>query len=125
MKLRISRLAIYGALATGIALCSTAWAAQGSATITKIVGQAEVSSDGTTWTAAAVAKMISPGSSIRTSTGAQSQVDLSLGGNGGAVQLVSGTELKFERLNLTSSGAGTVADTGLDLKSGTIVGTIK
>ena len=117
-----SRLAFYGAVAAGIAISSTAWAAAGSATITKVVGKAEMSTDGTTWTAATVAKALPPGSSIRTPAGGQ--VDVSLQGNGGTVQLSASTELKFERLSTTSSGAGTVADTGLDLKAGTIIGRV-
>ena len=120
-----SRMVFCSAVASGVALFSTVWAAPGSATITKIVGQAEVSTNGTTWTAAANAKMLSAGASIRTPAAAQSQVDVDLGANGGPVQLVASTELRFEKLNLSSSGAGTVADTGLDLKAGTIVGTIK
>ena len=118
----ISRLAFCGALASGLALIPSVWAAQGSATITYISGRAQVSSDGSTWTDAAVAKMVAPGASIKSAS--PGQVDLQLAANGGSVQLAAGTELKIERLNLQSSGAGSVADTGLDLKSGTIVGRV-
>ena len=105
-----------------MALVSTAWAAQGSATITKISGTAQMSTDGSTWSAAAVGKSLAPGSSIKSAAGGQ--VDLTLGSNGGAVQLTASTELKIEKLTSQSSGAGSVVETGLDLKSGTIVGRV-
>ena len=127
MKLtgRFYRLAFCSAVATVVALASNAWAAEGSATITKVSGTAETSANGTTWTAAAVGKMLAPGTSIRSSGTTGSQIDTYLGSNGGSVQLAPSTEVKFEKLTTQSGGLGPVADTALNLKAGTIVGAIK
>lgn len=104
-------------------LTSTAEAAVGKAVVRAVRGSADYSDGSGSWLPLKTGRVLKPGAVIRTS--ADSQVDLFLDQNGPVVRVTESSQLAIERLSFESTGADTVIDTGLDLRSGRVLGNVK
>lgn len=104
-------------------LTSTAEAAVGKAVVRAVRGSADYSDGSGSWLPLKVGRVLKPGAIIRTS--ADSQVDLFLEQNGPVVRVTESTQLAIERLSYENTGVESVIDTGLDLRSGRILGNVK
>ena len=106
-----------------MALVSSASAAmeQGKAVVRAVRGTAEYSTGGA-WAALKVGQVLHGGASIRTAS--NSEVDLFLGANGPSVRVTESTTLGVDKLTFDNTGAETVVDTQLDLKTGRILGNV-
>lgn len=104
-------------------LTSTAEAAVGKAVVRAVRGSADYSDGSGSWLPLKVGRVLKPGAIIRTS--ADSQVDLFLEQNGPVVRVTQSTQLAIERLSYENTGVESVIDTGLDLRSGRILGNVK
>jgi hypothetical protein len=92
----------------------------GTATVYAVNGSAQYSSGGSDLKPLKPGQVLPPGTTVK--TGADSSVDLVLQSSGSAVHLNPGSELGISKLSSTPCGEQTVTDTGLDLKSGSLVG---
>lgn len=99
----------------------SAQAESGKAVVRAVRGTADYS-DGGSWIALRVGKVLNPGSKIRTQP--QSSVDLFLAVNGPVVRVTENTELGLDKLSFENTGADTVIETQLDLKSGRVLGKV-
>jgi len=68
-------------------------------------------------------RVLGPGASVR--TGVNTEVELYLGENGPTVTLLEDTTLGLDKLDIDRTGPETVIETQLDLRTGTIQGTVK
>lgn len=136
-------------LALGIAAVTVAWAqgafGQGSAKVVRVVGDAQAITAGNERHPLKPGDIVKPGTVLQTASG--SQVDLVLGnsdedlgrqilqpsftyrpeGNAtaNAIRMFSDTTLSLDKLSSTQTGADTVTETQLDLRTGKIFGTVK
>ena len=114
----------YGAtLMALLSLCSVTQAADGKATVSRVVGNAEYSEKPGSWQTLSSGKVLGSGASVRTA--GKSQVDLFLGNNGTSVRLIENTTLGLDKLSLSGSGVDVVVETMLDLRTGTIRGSVQ
>ena len=113
-------------LVCGLALFAISISLQakdGKAVVRAVRGTAKYSAGGGVWVPLKVGTTLQPGSSIQ--TGPESTVDLFLGQNGPVVRVTPETTIGFDKLAYTDTGADTVIDTQLNLKSGRILGNVK
>lgn len=103
-------------------MASAAQAAQGTAVVQSVRGQADFSQGDGAWKVLRVGKVLTQGAIIR--TGVESQVDLFLDQNGPVVRLKENTQLGIDRLTFEDTSVETVIETRLDLKSGRILGKV-
>lgn len=96
---------------------------QGKATVRAVRGHAQFSVGGGAWEPLKVGVTLKPGASIQ--TGPESTVDLFLGQNGPVIRVTPDTTVGLDKLAFTDTGADTVIDTQLNLKSGRILGNVK
>jgi ferric-dicitrate binding protein FerR (iron transport regulator) len=145
MTTSIARLSLACALALSL---SAAFAQAGTAVakITRVKGQAEVSSDGQNWKPATAGTEISAGSSLRTGEGGQIDVLLSqsrvvsttepvVGSliyfpesgseQANMVRLLDNTTLAIDTLTETRTGMNAVSETQLNLTKGSIFFSVK
>jgi len=92
----------------------------GKVTVYAVKGSAEYSSGGSDSKPLKQGQELPPGTTVK--TGAGSSVDLALQSSGSAVHLNPGSELDVNKLNSTPAGEQVVTETGLNLKSGSMVG---
>lgn len=119
----LSNVVAYVATAACVALVSTAQAVEvGKAVVRSVHGSAQYS-EGATWNALQGGQVLKPGSVVRTAN--DSTVDLFLDENGPLVRLLENTTLGLDKLNFETTGVDVVIETGLDLRSGGIVGIVK
>jgi len=93
----------------------------GRAVVRSVRGTADYS-DGGSWLALKVGKVLNPGAKIRTQP--QSTVDLFLDINGPVVRVTENTEVGLDKLSFDKTGSDSVIETQLDLKSGRILGRV-
>jgi ferric-dicitrate binding protein FerR (iron transport regulator) len=120
---RFSKLLAYTVVIGAAFAVTAAHAAQGTATVRAVRGTADYSDGSGQWKSLRVGKVLKQGSIIRTA--ADSQVDLFLKDNGPVVRVTESTQLGLDRLTYERTPIETVIDTGLDLKSGRILGNVK
>lgn len=120
---RFSRIAAYGMALATVAFASSTQAAEGSAIVGGVRGTAQYSVAGGDWQTLSQGAVLKPGATLN--TGINSQIDLSLGANGGSVSLLDGTKLALDKLNRERTGIDVVFETFLDLQTGTIQGKVK
>jgi hypothetical protein len=94
---------------------------QATAKVRAIKGSAQVSANGGGWTALKVNDVLKAGAMIR--TGAESTVDLFL--NNSVVRVTPETTMGLDKLMVTDTGAESVTETQLNLRSGRILGNVK
>jgi hypothetical protein len=126
MKERSSLTKIIASVATLVALLAVASAQAvevGKAVVRSVKGQAQYAEGGGAWMALKVGQTLQPGTQVK--TGNDSAVDLFMDQNGPMVRLLENTTLGIDKLCFTPTGADTVVETQLDLKSGRIVGIVK
>ena len=92
---------------------------QGKATVMGIKGSAEYSTGGA-YMALKVGTVLRSGATVR--TGGGSHADLALGKNNGVVRVAESSELAVDKLTYNDTGADTVIETQLNLKSGRVLG---
>ena len=117
-----SKLAAYGVAVAAIILAASAQAAAGSAVVQGVKGTAEHAVAGS-WETLTANTVLAPGAALR--TGVNSQIDLSLGGNGKSVILLENTTLELTTLNRHRTVLDVVFETFLTLQTGTIQGQVK
>jgi hypothetical protein len=125
MKERTSFTKVIAAVAVlvGVLAITSAQAVEaGKAVVRSIKGKAQYA-EGGAWMALKVGQTLKASTQIK--TGNDSQVDLFLDQNGPLVRLLENTTLGIDKLCFTPTGADTVVETQLDLKSGRIVGIVK
>ena len=94
------------------------------AAVRGVRGTANYSTDrGSNWRDLKVGAKLKQNSIIRTAPGAT--VDLFLGDNGPVVRVTENTTVGIDRLTYDKSGAETIIETQLDLRSGRILGNVK
>ena len=119
----LSRLVACGvALGAVLAICS-AQAATGRAVVRTVHGAASFAEQGGEWRPLKTGQALGPGATVK--TGVDGAVDLFLGENGPDVHLFDSTTLGLDRLQVESTGAGSVVETQLNLSAGTIRGEVK
>lgn len=123
MKQRFSTWVACGVAAVALIAVASAQAATGRAVATDVKGQAEYADQGGQYQTLTKGKVLGPGSTVRTGTGAQ--VDLFLADNGPVVRLTQETTLALDRLEIDRTGTDVVIETQLDLRAGTILGVVK
>jgi len=97
---------------------------QNEAVVRGVRGTANYSTDrGSNWRDLKVGTKLRQNSIIRTAPGGQ--VDLYLGDNGPVVRVTENTTVGIDKLSYDKSGAETVIETQLDLRSGRILGNVK
>ena len=97
---------------------------QNEAVVRGVRGTANYSTDrGSNWKDLKVGAKLRQNSIIRTAPGGQ--VDLFLGDNGPVVRVTENTTVGIDKLSYDKSGAETVIETQLDLRSGRILGNVK
>lgn len=112
------------ALGLGLAAMVAAVGVQaepGKAVVRSVRGTADFS-DGGSWMALKVGKVLRAGAKIRTQPA--STVDLFLDANGPVVRVTENTELGLDKLAFEQTGSDSVIDTQLDLKLGRILGKV-
>ena len=111
------------AVLVGVLAFASAQAVEtGKAVVRSVKGKAQYAESGA-WMALKVGQTLQPGTQVR--TGNDSEVDLFLDQNGPLVRLMENTTLGLDKLCFEPTGADTVVETQLDLKSGRIVGIVK
>jgi hypothetical protein len=95
----------------------------GKAVVRSIRGKAQYLESGGQWLELKVGQVLKPGSTVRTAN--DSHADLFMDQNGPVIRLVENTTLGLDKLNYTVTGADTIIETQLDLKSGRIVGIVR
>lgn len=148
MKSIASKLLVCGLALSTFALVSTVSAVnagQGTAKVISITGAARYSTGNNIWQTLRVGDVLNPGTLLQTAS--HSSVDLILGEHGGAMRAASGTLksatgsskgaqqdavrmsentlLAIDKLLVTKTGADTVKETELDLRTGRISGSVK
>lgn len=123
MKQRFSTWVAFGVATAALMALASAQAATGKAVVREIKGQAEYAEPGGQFQTLARGKVLGPGSTIRSGTGGQ--VDLDLGDNGPTVRMIQETTLALDRLEFDRTGVEIVIETQLDLRAGTILGIVK
>ncbi len=117
-------MVVGGVLALVLALASAAPAAQqGQAVVRALRGAAEFSTGGGAWAPLKVGMVLHAGTIVKTAS--KSEMDLFLKENGPIVRVTADTILGLDKLIFDNTGAETVIETQLDLKSGRILGNIK
>jgi hypothetical protein len=111
------------AVLVGTVAFASAQAAQVGKAVVRVIKGAAECSEGGAWSALKVGQEIRPGTVVRTAN--DSYVDLFLDQNGPMVRLTENTVLGIDKLNFEPTGADTVIETQLDVKSGRIVGIVK
>ncbi len=97
---------------------------QNEAVVRGVRGTANYSTDrGSNWKDLKVGTKLRQNSIIRTAPGGQ--VDLFLGDNGPVVRVTENTTVGIDKLSYDKSGAETIIETQLDLRSGRILGNVK
>ena len=92
--------------------------AQPSAMTTSVVGKCEYSEDGVTFTNLEKAHIFAQGAVVR--TGENARTDLFFRRTGTSVRLQAGTEIKLEKMEITTKNGLPVVHTLLDLRTGRI-----
>lgn len=123
MKQRFSTWVAFGVATAALIAVASAQAAAGRAVVTYLKGQAEYAEQGGQFQTLAKGKVLGPGSTVRTGTGAQ--VDLFLRDNGPVVRLTQETTLALDKFEIDRTGTDVVIETQLDLRNGTILGIVK
>ncbi len=115
-------IASVAVLAGVLAFASAQAVETGKAVVRSVKGKAQYA-EGGAWMALKVGQTLGQGAQVK--TGNDSEVDLFLDQNGPLVRLLENTTLGIDKLCFTPTGADTVIETQLDLKSGKIVGIVK
>ena len=110
-----SKAAAIGLGLATMLVVTDAQAESGKARVRAVRGTADYS-DGGSWVPLRVGKVLTSGAKIRTQ--AQTTVDLFLDINGPVVRVTENTELGLDKLSFEQTGADSVIETQLDLKSG-------
>ena len=97
-------------------------AAVGKAVVRSVSGTASYSEQGGDWKPLKSGQTLQPGSSVK--SGVASRVVLFLDRNGPTVRLLEDTTLGIDKLDVDSTGPDTVIETQLDLRQGTIQGSV-
>lgn len=118
-----SRWVAFGVAMAAISVAAAVQAADGRAVVDTFRGTAEYAERSGDWQTLTVGKVLGPGSTVR--TGAGSQLVLLLGDNGPGLTLTESTTVGLDRLSIDRTGADVVIETQLDLRAGTILGTVK
>lgn len=120
----LSSLMVFGvALAATTMFTSSAQAGEGKAVVRSVRGTAQSSVQGGEWKPLNVNQVLGSGSAIK--AGTSSSVDLFLAENGPVVRVTQDTTLELDKLSLDRAGVDVVIETQLDLKAGTILGSVK
>ncbi len=121
----VSKVVICGVAlsAVTLAVSARAEAKQGRATVQEVRGTADYSTGGGAFTALTTGARLDAGTVIRTAAG--SEVSLFLAQNGPVAVVRADTLLGLDRLSYDKTGAETVIDTRLDLKSGRVSGHVR
>jgi len=117
----VARLSVGAAL---LALASVAQATveKGTAKVLVVQGTAEVSTDGTQWTALKKGATLHEGAMVRTSKAAAA--DLDLGRNGSLLRLMPDSTVALTALTFEQTGVETIVNTQIDLRAGRVVGNV-
>lgn len=118
----VARLTVGAALLT-IAAVAQAAVEKGAAKVVAVHGSAEVSTDGSTWTALKRGEVLREGAIIRT-TGT-SAADLDLGRNGAALRVMPDSTVGFAALTYEDTGVETIINTKIDLQAGRVLGHVQ
>jgi hypothetical protein len=122
----MNHLAIFGiAFATAFSM-STAEAQvtkQGKGRVRAVEGSARYSTGGGAWLELKAGTSLSAGATITTS--AQSHVDVYLGINGPTIRITEDSTVGIDKLTYTDTGADAVIETQLNLKKGTLMGSVR
>src|SRR5437867_675464 len=121
----VSKASICGLVLATLALAGPvrAESKQGRAVVHEIRGSADYSTGGGAFTALTAGSSLEAGSVVR--TGADSECDLFLPQNGPVIGIRADTVLGLDKLIYDGTGAETVIETRLDLKSGRVTGHVK
>lgn len=121
----MSKVAVCGVFLAVAALVDSAQAEvkQGKAVVRAIRGSADYTQGAGGFKSLSVGAVLTQGAVIRTAP--DSHVDLFLDQNGPVVRVAADTVLGLDKLSYDNTGADTVIDTQLDLKSGRVMGRVK
>jgi hypothetical protein len=114
----LSRLAVAGAFLALTSLLVSAAPQAGQVEVTRVRGTATLGNN-----PAKVGDTAGPGTVIK--TGANSQLDLSLGVNGPDITVSADTTVKVDELSFDDAGPETVVTTKLNLQAGKVAGYVK
>jgi hypothetical protein len=114
----LSRLALAGAFLALTSMLVSAAPQAGQVEVTRVRGTATLGNN-----PAKVGDTAGPGTVIK--TGANSQLDLSLGVNGPDITVSADTTVKVDELSFDDAGPETVVTTKLNLQAGKVAGYVK
>ena len=118
----MARLSV-GAAFLALAALAQAAVEKGAAKVVTVHGSAEISTDGTTWTALKHGESLREGVVIRTSSSAAA--DLDLGRNGSRLRVMPNSTVALAALTYEETGVETIVNTAIDLRAGRIVGHVQ
>lgn len=111
------------AMAATLLVASSAQAIEGKAVVRSVRGTGQYSVQGGEFKALRVAQVFGSGTTVK--AGTSSVIDLYMYENGPVVRVTSDTSLNLDKLTLDRTGVDVVIETMLDLKAGTILGSVK
>jgi len=119
----MKKLFFTAVFSTGLLFTAQTEAREGHALVRTVSGEAKMSVDGQNWKPLKVGAVLKTGTTVKTSTGGQT--DLFLGLNGSMLRLAGGSELTFSRLMIADSPIEPIAQTEMILKSGSAIGSVR